>query len=60
MVTFSHFPKYMNHTTNLGPLRTRVKNIDHDIVRAQKKVSEGHPKTLSKIMYRSAVTDPQV
>ena len=32
----------------LGPLHKRVKSRDHEIVRAQKKIYKGHPKTLSK------------
>ena len=43
---------------NLGPLHTRAKSRDHDIVRAQKKVSKGRPKAPSKSC--SVVTDPQV
>jgi hypothetical protein len=41
-----------------GPLHTRAKSRDHEIVRAQKKVSKGHPKTPPKSW--SVVTDPQV
>ena len=40
-----------------GPLHTRVKSCDHDIVRAQKKVSKGRPKTRPKS--RRVVTDPK-
>ena len=29
----------------LGPLHTQAKSRDHEIVRPQKKVSKGHPKT---------------
>ena len=36
----------------------RAKSRDHEIVRAQKKVSKGRPKTLPKP--RSVVMDPQV
>ena len=43
---------------SVGPLHTRAKSRDHEIVRAQKKVSKGLPKTLSKSC--SVVTDPQV
>jgi hypothetical protein len=39
-------------------LHTRAKSRDHDIVRAQKKVSEGHPKTPPKSC--NMVTDLQV
>ena len=42
----------------LGPLHMRAKNRDHEIVRAQKKVSKGRPKTLSKLCI--VVTNPQV
>ena len=42
----------------LGPLRTRAKSRDHEIVRAQEKVSKGRPKTPPKSC--SAVMDPQV
>jgi hypothetical protein len=41
-----------------GPLHTRAKSRDHEIVRAQKKVSKGHPNTLPTSC--SVVTDPQV
>ena len=43
---------------DLGPLHTHVKSRDHEIVRAQKKVSKGRPKTPSKLC--SVVTDPLV
>jgi hypothetical protein len=43
---------------NLGPLHTRAKCRDHEIVRAQKKVSEGRPNTPPKSC--SVVTNPQV
>ena len=42
----------------LGPLHTRAKSRDHEIVRAQKKVSKGHPNTPRNS--HSVVTDPQV
>jgi hypothetical protein len=42
----------------LGPLCTRAKSRDHEIVRAQKKVSKGRPKTPPKSY--SVVRDPQV
>ena len=42
----------------LGPLHTRIKSRDHEIVRAQKKVSKGRPNTPSKSC--SVVMDPQV
>ena len=32
-------------TFKLGPLHTRAKSCDHEIVRAQKKVSKGRPNT---------------
>jgi hypothetical protein len=41
-----------------GPLHTRAKSRDRDIVRAQKKVSKGRPKTRPKLC--SVVTDSQV
>ena len=41
----------------LGPLHTWAKSDDHEIVRAQKKVSKGYPKDTSKIC--SVVTCPQ-
>ena len=41
-----------------GPLHTRAKRRDHEIVRAQKKVSKGRLETPPKSC--SAVTDPQV
>jgi hypothetical protein len=43
---------------HLGPLRTRAKSRDHEIVRAQKKVSKGRPNTPPKSC--SVVIDPQV
>ena len=42
----------------LGPLHTRAKSRDHAIVRAQKKVSKGHPNTPPKSC--RVVMDPQV
>ena len=42
----------------LGPLHTRAKSRDHEIVRAQKKVSKGRPNTPPKSC--SVVTDPPV
>ena len=41
-----------------GPLHTRTKSREHEIVRAQNKVSEGRPKAPPKSC--SAVTDPRV
>ena len=35
----------MQHPHTLGPLHTRAKSRDHDIVRAQKKLSKGRPNT---------------
>jgi hypothetical protein len=47
-----------SHTrTSLRPLQTHFKSRDHEIVRAQKKVSKGHPTTPPKSC--SVVTDPQ-
>ena len=40
------------------PLHTQAKSRDHEIVRAQKKVSKGRPKIPPKSC--SVVTDPQV
>ena len=45
-------------TKTLEALHTRAKSRDHFIVRAQKKVSKGRPKTSPKSC--SVVTDPQV
>ena len=42
----------------LGPLHTRGGSRDHEIVRAQKKVSKGRANTPSKSC--NVVTDPQV
>lgn len=42
----------------LGQLHIRAKSRDHGIVRAQKKVSKGCPRTPPKSC--SAVMDPQV
>ena len=41
----------------LGPLHTRAKSRDHEIVRAQKKMSKGCPKAPPK---PCSGTDPQV
>ena len=41
----------------LGPLHTRAKGRDHEVLRAQKKVSKGRPKTAPKSC--SVVKDPQ-
>ena len=43
---------------DLGPLHTRAKRCDHEIVRAQKKVSKGCPNTPPASC--SAIADPQV
>ena len=43
---------------DLGPLHTRAKSRDHEIVRAQKKVSKGRPNTPPTSC--SVVMDPQV
>ena len=42
----------------LGPLHTRAKSHDHEIVKAQKKVSKGRPKSLPKSC--NVVMDPRV
>jgi hypothetical protein len=42
----------------VGPLHTQAKSRDHEIVRAQKKVSEGRSKAPPKSC--SVVRDPQV
>ena len=42
----------------LGPLHTRAKSRDHEVVRAQKKESKGRPNTPPKSC--SVVRDPQV
>ena len=44
--------------TYLGPLHTRAKSRDHEIVRAQKKVPKGRPNTPPNSC--SVVTHPQV
>ena len=41
-----------------GPLHTQAKSRDHEIVRAQKKVFKGRPKTPPKSC--GVVTNPQV
>ena len=44
-----------------GPLRTRAKSCDHEIVRAQKKVSKGRPNVPTHLPNRvGMVTDPQI
>ena len=43
---------------NLGPLHTRAKIRDHEVVRAQKKVSKGRPNTPPKSC--RVVTDSRV
>jgi hypothetical protein len=44
-------PRAINSVGIWGPLHTQAKSRDHEIVRAQKKVSKGHcPNTPSKIM----------
>ena len=60
-----HFVECGLHSLTLGPLHTRAKSRDHEILRAQKKVSKGHPRHLpnqvvvwSRIM-QSYVTGPQ-
>ena len=47
-----------NLTGHLGPLHTRAKSRDHEIVRAQMKVSKGRPNTPPKSC--GVVTDSQV
>ena len=47
-----------NTLPHRGPLHTRAKSRDHDIVRAQKKVSKGRPNTPPTSC--SVVTDPRV
>ena len=46
------------HRKTLGQLYTRAKSHDHEIVRAQKKVSKGRPNTPPKSCH--VVTGPQV
>jgi hypothetical protein len=48
----------MKKEPSLGPLHTQAKSRDHEIVRAQKKVSKGRPNTPPTSC--SVVTDPQV
>ena len=38
---FTGTSNYTKHDTYLGPLHTQAKSRDHEIVRAQKKVSKG-------------------
>ena len=45
-------------SSTLGPLHTRAKSRDHEIVRAQKKVSKARPTTPPTSC--SVVTNPQV
>ena len=40
--------------TLVRPLHTRAKSRDHEIVRAQKKVSKGHPNTIYENFTKSA------
>ena len=49
---------YIKSNITLGSLHTRAKSRDHEIVRAQKKVSKGHPNTPPKSC--SVVTNPRV
>ena len=42
----------------VGPRHTRAKSCDHEILRAQKKVSKGRPTAPPKSC--SVITDPQV
>ena len=46
------------HILTLGPLHTRAKSRDHEIVRAQKKVSKSRPNTPPKSS--TMVMGPQV
>ena len=46
MFDYKHWPR----KACLGPLHTRAKSHDPEIVKAQKKMSKGHPNTHSKIM----------
>jgi hypothetical protein len=48
----------VSKSSQLGPLHTRAKSRDHEIVRAQKKVSKGRPNTPPKSYI--VVTDLQV
>ena len=43
---------------HLGPLHTRARSSDHEIVRAQMKVSKGRPNTPPELC--GVVTGPQV
>jgi hypothetical protein len=58
----SIFAKFMKISIigalTLGPLHTQAKSHDFEIVRAQKEVSKGRPKTPPKSY--SVVTGPQV
>ena len=48
----------MNKSKDLGPLHIWAKSRDHEIVRAQKKVSKGRPNTPPKSC--SVVMDSQM
>ena len=50
--------KRIHLTQDLRPLHTQAKSCDYEIVRAQKKVSEGRPKTPPKAC--RVVANPQV
>ena len=45
--------------TNLEPLHTWAKSHDHEIVRAQEKLSKGRPKTSPTVVWSHMWLDPQ-
>ena len=62
IITVTYYLEFYNAMTiyykTSRPLHTRAKSHDHEIVRAQKKVSKGCPNTPPKSC--SVVSDPQV
>ena len=54
---FQFYMIFYSLPMQLGPLHTQAKSRDHEIERAQKKVSEGRPRHLQN---HAVVTDPQV
>jgi hypothetical protein len=43
LAIFNPYLQTLDKIRPLGPLHTRAKSLDHEIVRAQKKVPKGHP-----------------
>ena len=56
MNIMNSYDELRNHV--LRPFHTQAKSHDHEIVRAQERVSKGRPNTLPKSC--SVVRDPQV